>query len=322
MTWQTPKIDWAVSSAPGPGDFNRIEGNIQDLSLRFLNLSFEYGSDGLLDAWTFEPFPNGFGSIDTQNSVHGAKCFSITHPGGAGNGGGILTSDFIPAGLFNSNFLGFYLWSTAATIKNQVIISFYDKNKQSMSEVTLYDSVNNPVAPVMYITQIPASPSGAGFYKIKVIGGDPSVSVAGTTYIDGFTLNPIELRLSKPDFAISEKTRANTAYGDVATVAVAFHPNINLVNISNILFRFNVELKTSNYDYAAYVRFRVGSTYSAELSTTSTAYVQGLIGIQGLTEMPFTIAMQLRSLNATAIAASRKQADPYRFYTDLWVSKT
>jgi hypothetical protein len=28
MSWQTPKTDWQSSDNPGPGDFNRIEGNI------------------------------------------------------------------------------------------------------------------------------------------------------------------------------------------------------------------------------------------------------------------------------------------------------
>jgi hypothetical protein len=27
MSWQTPKTDWLSSDNPGPGDFNRIEGN-------------------------------------------------------------------------------------------------------------------------------------------------------------------------------------------------------------------------------------------------------------------------------------------------------
>lgn len=30
MAYQTPKTDWQASDAPGPGDFNRIEGNIKD----------------------------------------------------------------------------------------------------------------------------------------------------------------------------------------------------------------------------------------------------------------------------------------------------
>jgi hypothetical protein len=28
MSWQTPKTDWKSSDNPGPGDFNRIEGNM------------------------------------------------------------------------------------------------------------------------------------------------------------------------------------------------------------------------------------------------------------------------------------------------------
>lgn len=32
MAYQTPKTDWTSSDAPSSSDFNRIEGNIDDLS--------------------------------------------------------------------------------------------------------------------------------------------------------------------------------------------------------------------------------------------------------------------------------------------------
>ena len=31
MAWQTPKTNWQAADAPLPDDFNRIEGNVQDL---------------------------------------------------------------------------------------------------------------------------------------------------------------------------------------------------------------------------------------------------------------------------------------------------
>jgi len=31
MAWQTPKTNWAAGNVPAASDFNRIEGNIQEL---------------------------------------------------------------------------------------------------------------------------------------------------------------------------------------------------------------------------------------------------------------------------------------------------
>ncbi|HHV63400.1 MAG TPA: hypothetical protein GXX51_12300 [Firmicutes bacterium] len=35
MAWQTPKTNWMAIDVPLPNDFNRIEGNIDDLHMRF-----------------------------------------------------------------------------------------------------------------------------------------------------------------------------------------------------------------------------------------------------------------------------------------------
>ena len=39
MAWQNPKKDWKAVDVPNPNDFNRIEGNIDDLESRKLNLA-------------------------------------------------------------------------------------------------------------------------------------------------------------------------------------------------------------------------------------------------------------------------------------------
>lgn len=39
MAWQNPKKDWNAVDVPNPNDFNRIEGNIDDLESRKLNLA-------------------------------------------------------------------------------------------------------------------------------------------------------------------------------------------------------------------------------------------------------------------------------------------
>ncbi len=63
-----------------------------------LNGSFEIDSDadGVPNNWEWNAYSGGSGAQSTVCS-HGAYSFAITHPGGAGNGGGYLVSDFIPA---------------------------------------------------------------------------------------------------------------------------------------------------------------------------------------------------------------------------------
>ena len=52
MNWINPKIDWKTGATPGPGDFNRIEGNILIPRMQiFLASGFFIVLDGIAEYW-------------------------------------------------------------------------------------------------------------------------------------------------------------------------------------------------------------------------------------------------------------------------------
>ena len=153
------------------------------------NGSFEVDadSDGIPDNWTENLYPSGTFTLDTTDPAHAAKCAKFTHPGGAGNGGGYLDSDYISADDINPNdyFISFLHRSSAAGMKNIVEIRCYDKAKAYLSTITAYYSTANPTAWKKFQFYL-AFPAGTAYVKIRVIGGYTDTDVAGDAYFDKF----------------------------------------------------------------------------------------------------------------------------------------
>jgi hypothetical protein len=70
-------------------------GTFQSVGVQNGSFEVDSDSDGQPDSWTPTFFTNGTGIITTSTSLEGANSYQFTHPGGAGNGGGKLVSDFI-----------------------------------------------------------------------------------------------------------------------------------------------------------------------------------------------------------------------------------
>lgn len=96
MSWQTPKTDWLSSDNPGPGDFNRIEGNIAMSPPRGRQLFTESGTfivqPGVTKVWVTmcAGGQGGYGSYDygdSENTYGG-----VAYTSGA-NGAGILSHE-------------------------------------------------------------------------------------------------------------------------------------------------------------------------------------------------------------------------------------
>jgi hypothetical protein len=155
------------------------------------NGSFEIDSDsdGVPDRWTISLYPGGARGIYTTAPADGAQALYFTHPGGAGNGGGYADSDYMPVSSVRAESLCWIHWATAAGMKNQVIIRFYDKGKVYLSSTTLYDSTSNPTSATLALSSF-LPPASARFMKVRCVGGESSVNVAGTAYFDGFKLDP------------------------------------------------------------------------------------------------------------------------------------
>jgi hypothetical protein len=186
MSYINPKTNWAVNDNVGTTDFNRIEGNILDLHMRDGNLSFEYDTDndGIPDGYEWTPYDGGTIEIDTA-SIDGQYCVKITHPGGAGKGGGQLLLKFFPIqSVVNYLYITFGIVSSIAGIRNNVDVLFYDGGKNFLSSRSIYDSTANPTSPALFLSQIPAIPTAARWFRLRLTGGNSSTTTGGTTRFD------------------------------------------------------------------------------------------------------------------------------------------
>ncbi|MBT9175247.1 MAG: hypothetical protein DDT22_00921 [candidate division WS2 bacterium] len=236
------------------------------------NGSFEIdvNNDGIPDGWTRHLYPGGIGSFDAGHFVHGSRSYRFTHPGGVGNGGGVLTSDFIETDPFTRKTLYFILWSHAPTMRNIVRISYYDGLRRHLAHQDVYNSTANPGAPA-YFSRTFVPHGDARFMRIHLIGGHPDVNVAGNTFFDGVFLGSIPYwgRIRR-NFTIPEHGTGATSAVDAGGAFLNFEFN---TNIQIVDFHFWAEVRTDSAGTTAFQRFRIGHLLTNEVSTISSTFV-------------------------------------------------
>ena len=138
-------------------------------------------SDGTPDFWVLLNDAGSTNARDTSESTEGAASFRFTS---AGTGGGSLTTEnFFPVNEVDDLRVTFDLRSTVAAVRNIVRIEWFDVSQISISDTDVYDSTANPLTYTSF-TLDGTPPVGARFAKIRLIGIDPSVALAGSTYFD------------------------------------------------------------------------------------------------------------------------------------------
>ncbi len=278
-----------------------LYGNIASGSGLPANGSFEIDadSDGIPDQWTRSLYPGGSGSFETTNPAHGAKAYKFVHPGGAGNGGGYLESDYIEVSQLKRYILGFILWTSVAGMKNQVIIRCFDKAKVDLSsDQTLYNSTSNPTSATYYLRGFnPAA--NTSYIKIRLIGGYTDTDVAGTIYFDYITLDNFMTQYLDQK-TIGEYSTNSTSWVDVASV------ELNIPN-TYMEINFNADVHGGGSSSTGYIRFRLGSIYSNEASWDSTLYATYAFSLNG-DMLSRTLTMQLKIYNVVGsnLAYGRK----------------
>ncbi len=147
------------------------------------NGSFEIDSDAnnIPDGWTLVSEAGATNSIDTSESTDGAQSFRFTSSGSGG--GSLTTTDFFPVNDVDQLRVNVDLRSTLATVRNIVRVEWYDVSQIPISNSDVYDSTANPT---VFTTQnlVATPPALARFAKLRLIGIDPSVALAGSTYYD------------------------------------------------------------------------------------------------------------------------------------------
>ncbi|MEW6115393.1 MAG: hypothetical protein AB1553_00630 [Nitrospirota bacterium] len=203
------------------------------------NGSFEVDSDsdGIPDRWTRTLYAGGSGSFETGSPAHGAKAWKFVHPGGVGNGGGYLDSDYIEISQLKTYVLGYTTWASAAGMRNLVQLLYYNTSKVYLSTTTLYDSQANPATPTTYLSQY-TPPANSRFIKIRLIGGNSDVNVAGTAYFDDIKNQEA---VATAHMLNSSVTTAKIADSNVTTAKIADD------NVTNAKMRKTFSESNSGY---------------------------------------------------------------------------
>ena len=239
-------FDPPLASEIQPGDpiTNALMTKIRD-SLLFLNGAvggnlandifngnFEYDSDsdGVPDFWSKsdnhgETYPSGTVAFETTTPLSGAQSIKMVHPGGAANGGGLLESDYYECSPLELFFLGWLHYATARTMKNEVIVYWYDEDQVASGtpSTTLYSSVDNPTQQ-KYFMALCIPPADARYFTIGLVGGFTDTDVAGTAYFDSVSKFPFwQFRQITDDEnidAIAEDSTTSNSYVDMNSALV------------------------------------------------------------------------------------------------------
>lgn len=183
----SPVTQELVQALVDRDDANNADiGTLAGLDIQ--NGSFEIDSDanGIPDAWDLSLFTGGTGVLDTSIVYHGNKSFKFNHPGGAGNGGGQLTSEFFPVSTGESWQITFALKSSVA-MKNKVHILTFDRNQASIGETTVFNDTSTRNWGTLQSTF--TNPSSCTFIKVRCIGGTTDVDAAGDSFFDDISVN-------------------------------------------------------------------------------------------------------------------------------------
>lgn len=155
-----------------------------------LNGSFEADtdSDGIPDEWSRTLYTGGSSTHDDTDSAHGLYSFKFTSPGGSGNGGGYLTSsEFFEVTPERPIAISFLLKSSAADVKNEVVLLWFDKDQNACSTASTTIYTNDASNPTSWEERLASAtpPSDCRYAKLQLIGCKNDDTTAGSTWFDG-----------------------------------------------------------------------------------------------------------------------------------------
>lgn len=188
------------------------------------NGSFEIDSDsdGIPDSWSRSLYAGGSAAYETAAPAHGAKSYRFTHPGGAGNGGGYLESDYMEVAAGNNYTMSFLLWASVSEMKNQVVVRYFSAAKAYLSESAVYSSTANSLVVMRHFASF-MPPSNARFIKLRLIGGFTDTNVAGSARFDDIRLGSVHPG-SVPQWTIPETSSGAAGWTDRVSIALGSLP--------------------------------------------------------------------------------------------------
>jgi hypothetical protein len=266
-------------------------------AIQLSNGSFEIASDAaqpnLPDNWDPTRYPNGVFVLDTANPRHGAKIAKFTHPGGAGNGGGQLVSDYFeisPDPVAHS--LAVTFWTTDVDVRIQVIIQYFDEDQVSLgADETLYnhndagtgpDPGNTTTAGERRVLAM-SVPATARYLKVKLVGGATDTDPGASTDIYFDQVKIITAEIGSPQRVYEAGSNIIAASDtEVSTNSTSYVlvKEIEVVRYGELTFDFDLKRTTAGSAFGRI--YKNGSAIGTERSTSSTTYVTYSETIKGL----------------------------------------
>ena len=246
------------------------------------NGSFEddVDSDGVPDHWSVFFYPGGTGGYDTGEHVHGMKSYKFVHPGGQGNGGGYLESDYVYADPLFFKPVRFACKASAAGIKVACVVLHYDRGKGFLGEKEVYASIANPTAwGLVVVTNLPCPFPGTEYVKVRLVGGMDDTDVAGTVWFDAVGMEGSVA--SVPAAEMVDQAQVGTRSGSYVDVGIPWDITIPAGGRFSWLV-VGIELKGISWvnemgegSCRPKGRFRIGSRFSSEATGSGTAVWEG-----------------------------------------------
>lgn len=225
-------------------NFDFLFGQIATLeSGQVLNGSFELedeASPGLPSNWDTATYPGGTIARVDSESEHGEWSLKCTHPGGAGNGGGNATSDYIECSpLWANRLSAMYRATVASGLKVQIKVQYFTAAKVSISTETLLDnSTTNPTTAELFgfLLDVPAT---ARFMKVILIGGlnDTNPGSVQSVYFDSVRLSPEIVYSPGIYIAAASDTQAISVNSTPTTVKQILAGRSGRIRVSFNLYR-------------------------------------------------------------------------------------
>jgi len=247
-----------------------------------MNGSFEIDSDsdGVPDNWEINLYHGGSSAlVNGIDGIHGYQCIAFTHPGGSGNGGGYISTDYLEASPDIPLLVSGMRWCTVASgVRNIIRIRWYDKDKVFLNNIDLEDaSTGFLTTPTWWSYIIPNTndviPYNARYLKLRLIGGYTSLSAAGTTYFDDFSIRPaINLAETAPVIAAATYYASNA--GAVRTASYTSWTKYMEYQISckgSLRISFGLQVVGGGIAYARI--YHNGSAVGISRATSSSARV-------------------------------------------------
>lgn len=257
-----------------------LYGQLSAISAGLINPSFEVDSDsdGIPDSWEVSLYAGGAASLATTIPSHGEKAMKFVHPGGAGNGAGIIVSDYIPISTITDWRVSYDLRSTVDMFNGAQIYT-YKSDKIYIEYLTLRwaagispSTINGDYVRFSHLVTPSAS---ARYAKIVLMAGATGVDVAGDAYYDNVFIEPIENYSPGTDYNI------DYGYGGVTGTTVA--TILSHKAIRKGIVRVEWEKSTSNPSEACTVSvWRNGSVWDFDMCSAASystgVYVDVVIG--------------------------------------------